>query len=120
MSPWGRSGSCPALVSISCVSVSLMRVASLRQEVDDGEDHDPHHVDEVPVETGDLDPFGVALRDAALHREPPQRHQPDDADEHVRAVDAGEEEEARAEQVGVDVEALAGELGELEDLPTDE
>ena len=46
--------------------------------------------------------------------------QPDDADEHVGAVDAGEDEEARAEQVGVDVEALTGELGELEDLAADE
>src|SRR5258705_315670 len=82
-SPWGRSGSRPGFASISCVSVSLMRVASLRQQVDDSEDHDPHDVDEVPVETGDLHPFGVALRDAALHRESPQRHQPHDPDEHV-------------------------------------
>src|SRR3954453_6694653 len=86
-SPWGRSGSRPDWTgSISCVSVSLT-LASFRQQVDDGEDHDPHHVDEVPVQAGDLHPFGVALRDAALHRESPQRHQPHDADEHVGAVD---------------------------------
>src|SRR3954454_1206404 len=118
-SPWGRSASWPLPCSISCVSVSLT-LASFRQQVDDGEDHDPDDVDEVPVQPGDLHPLGVALRDATLHRETPQRDQPHDPDEHVGAVDAGEDEEARTEQVGVDVEALAGELGELEDLAADE
>src|SRR5687767_4130696 len=35
--------------------------ASIRHQVHDGEDHDPHHVDEVPVQAGDLDALGVAL-----------------------------------------------------------
>src|SRR5438093_700445 len=92
----------------------------LREQVDDGEDHDPHHVDEMPVETGDLDAFGISLCQPALDGEAPQRHEPHDARGHVGTVQTREHVEARPEEVGVDVQALAGELGELEHLAADE
>src|SRR5262245_39084734 len=98
----------PAVVAT--VPSVLMTNRSVGDQVDDGEDHDPDDVDEVPVQAGDLHPFGVALSHALLHRETPQRHQPDDAAGDVGAVQAREHEEARAEQAGVDVEALAREL----------
>src|SRR4051794_21207276 len=73
----------------SAVSTSLMCVPPLmRDQVDDGEDHDPHHVDEVPVQTGDLDGLGVPLLQPALGDEAPHRQQPHDADRDVEAVQA--------------------------------
>src|ERR1700716_1387687 len=102
---------------MSLMAVSLLR---LGDQVHDGEDHDPDDVDEVPVEAGDLDLLGVALVESTLGGEAPEGDQPDDADRDVGAVEAGEDEERRAEQVGVEGEALAGKLGELEDLAADE
>src|SRR3954469_25460042 len=65
-----------------------------RDQVDDGEDHDPHHVDEVPVEAGDLDHLGLALVQLAARRHASQREQHQDPDGDVHTVEAGEDEEA--------------------------
>src|SRR3954452_20866942 len=89
--PGSSAGSSDAATEVS----SLMFAAS-RDEVDDGEDHDPHDVDEVPVQTGDLDLLGMLHPDAVLHRHAPQRQQPDDPDRDVGPVEPGEDEEARA------------------------
>src|SRR4029453_5261199 len=51
---------------------SILLVARLRHEVDDREDHDPHHVDEVPVQAGDLDRLGLLGGQPVLHRQSPQ------------------------------------------------
>src|SRR6185312_3002534 len=64
--------------SVATAKVSSLMFTPSRDEVDDGEDHDPHDVDEVPVETGDLDDLGLLLGDAALLRQPHQRQQHDD------------------------------------------
>src|SRR4051812_14813261 len=108
----GSSGAATEVSSVMC--------AASRDEVDDREDHDPDDIDEVPVQTGDLDLLGVLDPDAVLHRHPPQREEPDDPDGHVRAVEAGEHEEARAEHARLQCQALAVELGELVDLACDE
>src|SRR6476469_9226436 len=44
-----------------CHEITVMRSRSWDQ-VDDGEDHDPHHVDEVPIEADDLDALRLVLR----------------------------------------------------------
>ena len=50
----------------------------------------------------------------------PDREQPDDADGHVGAVEAGQREEARAEQVGRQRQPFVYEVGELVHLHPDE
>ena len=49
-----------------------------------------------------------------------QREQPDHAGGHVRAVEAGEREERRAEQVGADRQPFVHERGELVRLEAEE
>src|SRR6478752_1408928 len=102
------------------MEVSSLMFAASRDEVDDGEDDDPDDVDEVPVQPGDLDLLGVLHADAVLHRHAPQRQQSDDPDRDVGTVEAGEDEEARAEHARLQRETLAVELGELVDLAGDE
>src|SRR2546425_5559570 len=58
----------------------------LLDQIHQCEDRDPHHVDEVPVEAGDLDVQRLLLRDLAAHREREQGPEPDHAHRHVRAV----------------------------------
>ena len=83
------------------------RPRSGRDQVDEGEDDDPHDVDEVPVETDQLDDLGLVAGDAAARDDADQGHQHDDADGDVHTVEAGEGVEARAEQAGGEAEALA-------------
>jgi uncharacterized protein YndB with AHSA1/START domain len=51
---------------------------------------------------------------------PTERHQHDDPDGHVDAVEPGQRVEARAEQAGREAETLAVERGELVHLSADE
>src|SRR5689334_649480 len=74
------SWTAPASVSVA------MLLCSLRDEVDDGEDEDPHHVDEVPVEADDLHDLGLGFGEPAAQRHHEQRHQHHDAEAHVHAV----------------------------------
>src|SRR5687768_3163112 len=69
--------------SATCV---LMGVSSGRDQVDEREDDDPHDVDEVPVETDDIDDLGPVPVDAAPQRDDDERDQHDDPDAHVDAV----------------------------------
>src|SRR4051812_32342155 len=92
-------------------------------DVDGCVDDDPHHVDEVPVDPGDLDAVvvvrGVVAAEGTDGGEGEQRQ----ADEDVRAVEAGEGEEDRAEGAVVRGEADAGVLARLreqEDEPHQE
>src|SRR5262245_43836005 len=81
-------------------AASLMTGSSLLlDQIDQGEDRDPHDVDEVPVEPGDLHVEAVSGRQLAHERHHVQAREPDHAHRHVRAVEAGEHEERRAEQV---------------------
>src|SRR5579864_7164682 len=91
-----------------------------RDEVDDGEDHDPDDVDEVPVQASDLHHLGLLLRELAPQRKVPEREQHHDAERDVHAMEPREHEEAGAEEVGLDREALADERGELVHLAGDE
>src|SRR5258706_8685879 len=115
----GRSPVCTSgMESVSAAAV-LTGVSSGRQQVDEGEDHDPHDVDEVPVQADDLDGLRAVGADVALHRPDVERQQHDDADRYVSAVKAGEGVEARAEQVRGVAEAPAVEGRELIDLDAD-
>ena len=91
-----------------------------RHEVDDGEDEDPDHVDEMPVEADDLDGLGILLLERAPVRRDDQRHQHHDADADVDAVEAGQREERRRERAGRIAQALPEEGRELVDLAADE
>src|SRR5581483_8982857 len=118
---WWPSATGLSLCITSEVWCALNSWSSLGgDEVDDREDHDPHDVDEVPVEAGDLDHLGLLLRQLAPQRQVPQRQQHHDAERDVHAVEPGEHEEARAEEVGLDGEALADERRELVHLAGDE
>ena len=51
------------LGGVECSSDSvLIATSSCRDQVDDGEDHDPDDVDEVPVQADDLDDLGLVAR----------------------------------------------------------
>src|SRR3954471_15015290 len=75
------------------------RVPWLLDEVDEGEDRDPDDVDEMPVERADVDEQRIPWPESALPVDEVQRHQPEHAGRDVGAVEAGEREERRAEQV---------------------
>src|SRR3954453_21044825 len=53
------AGSLTSVSSLMVMTPHDRSVVRLGHEVHDGEDHDPHHVDEVPVEPGDLDRLGL-------------------------------------------------------------
>src|SRR4051794_27661440 len=101
--------------------VSLMPASSVRRDqIDRGEDEDPHDVDEVPVEPGDLHGLRLLARQPSLHRAAPDEQQPDDSHRDVRAMQPRQHEERRAEHVRAQMQALAVELGELVHLAADE
>src|SRR5487761_2246740 len=95
-------------------------VVSLVDEVHEGEDRDPDHVYEVPVERGDVYDQCVLRLEAAFEVDGEEREQPEDAGGHVGAVEAGEREERRSEQVGTDGESFMYERRELECLKAEE
>src|SRR5688572_6601626 len=113
--PWACSSTVLSTAWVSVTRASLPR----GQQVDDGEDHDPDHVDEVPVEAGDLHRLRPLL-DAAAEGEAGDRQQHDDAQGHVGAVEAGEDEERAAGHVGGEAHALPDERRELVDLARQE
>src|SRR5688500_800902 len=92
----------------------------LLNQVDERKDRDPDHVDEVPVQRGDVDPQRVLWLQAALHVDREQRTEPDDTGGHVGAVEAGQRKEGRAEQVAPDREALVHERREFIRLEAEE
>src|SRR5688572_18678155 len=114
-SPGGAGGS--PETSVSAIRMLLARVGD---EVDDREDEDPHDVDEVPVEAGDLDLQVLLGRELAPQRDADQRQQPEDPDGHVHTVESGEEEEAAGRHAAREVQPFVGEDGELVDLTADE
>src|SRR5690606_21314808 len=110
-------------------AISLMTSSS--PQVEEGEDEDPDEIDEVPVEAHDLDGFVASLA-AREEAGPPvveiaaddlagDDQQEDDADGHVRPVEARDHEEGGAElcrppRVAPGPDALADELRPLEGL----
>src|SRR5438309_9519848 len=87
-----------------------------RDQVHHREDDDPDHVDEVPVQTDQLDGLGFVVPQLALRRQDEQREQHEDADGDVGTVEPGEHEETAAEEVLVQRQAGPVEDGELVDL----
>src|SRR5437870_2799389 len=96
-------------------SASLRNGFNMRalDDVDRRVDDDPHHVDEVPVDPRDLNPVVVLGRvvtaEGARGGEAEQRQ----ADEDVRAVQAGQAEERRRERVVAGSKADPCVLGDL-------
>src|ERR1700731_3075351 len=89
----------------------------LGDEGDGGEDGDPHDVDEVPVETGDLDLGVVARVELAPHAKHHEEDRRDPPAGDVGPVEAVEHEEARPEEAGGEREIVVqNEAGELLDL----
>src|SRR5437773_894112 len=95
--------------SASLLSGFFMRSEDVDRRVDD----DPHHVDEVPVDPGDLD-AEVRLRRVVAAIGPDGRRQEQrQADEDVRSVQSGQAVEDRPERVRVKREAEARVLADL-------
>src|SRR5678809_476677 len=93
--PWLSGVPCPLRGAVSLCAM----VGSLFDEVDEREDRDPDDVDEVPVQRRDVDVDCVTGLEPALVVDRQQRAKPDHPDGDVRAVEAGEREERRPEQV---------------------
>src|SRR5215208_6456302 len=92
----------------------------IRDQVDEGEDDDPDDVDEVPVQPGYLDIKGLLRWNPAAQGEEEDRQEPGNPDRHVRAVEAGQDEEGGAKDIAFERQTLVGEGGELEELAPDE
>ena len=70
------------------------------EPVDQHEEQQPDHVDEVPVPRGRLEGEVMVLVEVALERAPEHHREHDRADRHVRAVEARQHEERRAVDAG--------------------
>ena len=106
--------------SVDVVS-SLMVAPPQRDEVDDGEDHDPDDVDEVPVQPGDLDPSRSAARSSLPCIDRPHS----DSSQMMPTVTCApwmpvSTKKLEPNTFVLEREALAVELGELVDLAGDE
>src|SRR5687768_4697827 len=96
------------------------RRRALLNQVDEREDRDPDHVDEVPVKRGDVDEQRVSRAQPTLDVDGIEGQQPEHADGYVRAVEARECEEGAAEQVRLDRESFMHEGRELVGLEAEE
>src|SRR3954447_243792 len=79
----------------------------LLQDVHRHVHHDPHYVDEVPVDSSDLDPVMLLRAEVPPERADGHDEKYHQADEHVEAVEAGEAEERGREGSVARVEADA-------------
>ena len=80
--------------------------SSASDNVDDGEDHHPHRIHEMPVHRQDLDAFGVLLLYIPKEREQPTPWQSKKADRHVKRMQADQRVIGCPEQVGLDGQAF--------------
>src|SRR4030095_11290872 len=99
--------------TVACWSGRSLTPRPSWHEVDKREDRDPHDVDEVPVEPGDLDLDSVRDREPTAQIENPQGQEPEHANRDVGAVDPREHEEGGAEQVLPEGQPLMREVREL-------
>src|SRR5687767_9702823 len=89
-------------------------------EVDRCKDNDPHDIDKVPVESGDLDAEGVLVAHRANIRKDQQDDQPQHPDGDVNPVRSGQGKEGAAEEVGFEGQPQVNEVGELVNLKAQE
>src|SRR6516225_397616 len=66
-------------------------------QVEQGEEEDPHDVDEVPVQARDLDRRVVAGADAPRPRHPEEPRHDAEPDDHVKGMEPGQREIEREE-----------------------
>src|SRR5438034_10987057 len=90
MTPSTSSGTPARIAGSSSQSITLLL---RRDQVHEREDHDPHNIDEVPVQPDELDRQIVAFLDTTLKRPHVQRRQHEHTDGDVRAVEARQHEE---------------------------
>src|SRR6185503_11240220 len=76
-------------------------IALVLHQVDESEEQHPDEVDEVPVETAELDAQVIRGGVFPADRPDPQTEQPDHADDDVQAVETGHRIEGRPEDVVV-------------------
>src|SRR4030095_15609321 len=93
-----------------CAAMAMLPSARALQEIDEREDEDPDEIDEVPVETGDLDLRVVLRREPSRQADQQDDAQVNDATEDVHAVKAGQDEERGAEVVLGDRLAVLDEM----------
>src|SRR3954447_6927184 len=94
-------------------SASLRSGLITSEEGDRRVHDDPHYVDEVPVDPADLDAVVVLGREVPAEGADGHEEQDREADEDVRAVEAGEAVEDRPERAVMRGEADAGVLARL-------
>src|SRR6266540_1830089 len=73
--------------------------SALPDQVDEREDRDPYDVDEVPVQRADVDDERVLWAEAAAEVDREKREKPENSGGDVGAVESGEREERRAEEI---------------------
>src|SRR5579859_6569685 len=93
-----------------------LSAVSSEDHVDEGEQEQPHHVDEVPVPGGRLEAEVLLRREAAGQQPRQADRQEDRPNQHVEAVEAGRHEEGRAVEAGVRRALAAEEIVVLEDV----
>src|SRR6266481_4772758 len=76
--------------------------SSATDDVDDQEDRDPHDVDEMPVQTQEVDARGMLSFDVAAGSQQRDRRERNQADRHMEGVQPDEGVVSRSEQVGTD------------------
>src|SRR5207245_8601477 len=69
------------------------------EDVDSRVDHDPHYVDEMPVDSRNLDAVMMFRAEVPAKRADRREQQQREADEDMRSVQAGQAEEDRRERV---------------------
>src|SRR6185503_9746144 len=84
--------------SCSMLFQEIVVMAPRSENVDDGEQQDPHDVDEVPVEAGHLEAEMLGRRVVTADRSQERDRQQRGTNQHVQAVQAGQREERRGER----------------------
>src|SRR5206468_7789036 len=113
VTPVSTSATRTYVPTVACSPGRSVTGRSSWDEIDERKDRDPHDVDEVPVEPGDLDLDGVRDGEPTPEIEHPERQQPEHADGDVDAVQPGKHEERGAEQVLLERQAALREGYEL-------
>src|SRR5688572_5824311 len=82
-----------------CFYSSVITHHSLLNQIDQGEQENPHHVHEMPVQSENFDADVIAGGIPAFHRVPDDQQPPQYPDDDVYAVKGGQGIEALAELV---------------------
>src|SRR6185437_1999009 len=87
---------CASAGSATAFSAAVLHRDARPPHIDEGEEEQPHDVDEVPVPGGGFEAEVMVGREVAAHGANKADDQEDRADDDMRAVEAGRHEEGRA------------------------